>query len=198
MTVNSDAIGDEMPTADRGIGIFLSVAGAIGTWASSLLTLDNIALLEAQAADKNLELACDISAFVSCSNVIQSAQGQAFGFPNPFIGIIAFSVLMTIGVVLATGARLPRWMWGGMQLGAIFGAVFISWLQYESIYQIGKLCPWCMVVWVVTIPSVVLITRRFTGWRFLYNWTGLIIALWYVTIAALIWFQFGSSLWAGA
>ena len=32
----------------------------------------------------------------------------------------------------------------------LFG--FVTWLQYETIFRIHALCPYCMVVWTVTIP----------------------------------------------
>ena len=190
---------DHSQTNDRPLGIFLAIAGAIGTLASAVLTHDKIVLLEAKIVGDNADLGCDLNPFVSCSSVLQTDQAAAFGFPNPFIGIIAFSVLMTIGVVLATGVKLPRWMWTGLQIGVVFGALFVTWLQYESIFRIHALCPWCMVVWTVTIPTVVLVTRRFTGWTFLRNWTGLIIALWFVAVLTAIGFEFGSQFaaWLG-
>ena len=79
-------------------------------------------------------------------------QAEAFGFPNPLIGIASFAVVVTIGVVLLSGFAAPRWFWLGMQLGTTFGVVFVHWLIYQSLYQIGALCPYCMAVWVVTIP----------------------------------------------
>lgn len=198
MTANDalelDDFNEVEESSDQRLGVFLAFAGAIGALASSVLTIDKISLLEATVAGTTKTLACDINPFISCSDVLQSQQASAFGFPNPFIGIIAFSVLMTLGVVLAAGVRLPRWIWAGLQTGAVFGAFFISWLQFESIFQLRVLCPWCMVVWTVTIPAVVLITRRFTDWRFLRNWTGLVIALWYVAVLALIGFQFGEAI----
>ena len=30
--------------------------------------------------------------------------------------------------------------------------VFVHWLIYQSLYVIGALCPYCMIVWAVTIP----------------------------------------------
>jgi hypothetical protein len=36
--------------------------------------------------------------------------------------------------------------------GHTFGVLFITWLQYSSLYEIQKLCIYCMVVWTVTIP----------------------------------------------
>lgn len=180
----------------RGLGLFLAIAGGIGVLASAILTIDKINLLEAEAAGEQLALGCDLNAFVSCSGVIASEQAEAFGFPNPLIGIAGFAVVATLGVLLASGLRLPGWVWGGLQAGTVFGIAFVTWLQYQSIFTIGRLCPWCMVVWSMMIPIFVLVTARNVPGRFLRNWSGLIIALWYIAIAATIFFVFGDTLWA--
>ena len=184
------------PGEHRVLGAFLAIAGAIGVLASSILTIDKITLLQSQVDGEDLSLGCDLSAFVSCSGVIASDQASAFGFPNPLIGIAGFAVVTTLGVLLASGTRLPGWVWGGLQVGVIFGIGFVTWLQYQSIFNIGKLCPWCMVVWAVMIPTFVLVTTRNVPGRFLRNWSGLIIALWYIALAATIFFVFGDTLWA--
>ena len=36
-------------------------------------------------------------------------------------------------------------------IAAAFG--FVLWLIGQSIYALGTLCPWCMVTWLVTIPT---------------------------------------------
>jgi len=43
-------------------------------------------------------------------------------------------------------------MWLGLNLGALLGMFFVVWLVSQSLYVIGALCPWCMVVWAITIP----------------------------------------------
>jgi uncharacterized membrane protein len=45
-----------------------------------------------------------------------------------------------------------RWFWLGLQAGATLGVVFVHWLIFQSLYRIGALCPYCMVVWAVTVP----------------------------------------------
>jgi len=83
---------------------------------------------------------------------MSSAQAAAFGFPNTFIGLAGFAIIATTGVVLLAGAgKLKRWYWRGMQAGLTFGVLFVHWLFYQSVYNIGSLCPYCMVVWVATI-----------------------------------------------
>lgn len=187
---------DDTPRSDRGLGIFLVVSGAIALWSSLILTYDKISLLKAEASGTAKELGCDLSAFVSCSSVVSSDQSEAFGFPNTFMGIVGFSVVVTLGVLLASGVTFPRWIWGGLGLGTLFGISFVTWLQYQAIWEIGKLCPWCMVVWAMMIPMFVAVTARVTGSRFLKNWTVLISALWIIAIVATIWFEFGETLWA--
>ena len=36
--------------------------------------------------------------------------------------------------------------------------VFVHWLIYQSVFVIGALCPYCMVVWAVTIPTFFYVT----------------------------------------
>jgi uncharacterized membrane protein len=178
----------------------LVVTGAIGLLAAFILSVDKVQQLQDKIAGTESVFNCDFSVWVSCSNVMASAQSAAFGFPNSFIGIVGFSVVLTLGVVALAGSPLPNWMWAGLQAGTIFGIGFVTWLQYQSIYVIGALCPYCMVVWAVMIPLFIAVTaeslRRFhprSGFaRFVSNWIVLIIALWYVAVAAAIWFEFGT------
>lgn len=184
--------------------LLLTIGGAIGLIASFILTIDKIGLLQDTIDGNVQDLNCDINAFVSCSGVMNSSQAEAFGFLNSLLGIIGFTVVLVIGVVTLTRTALPEFIWAGLQLGVLFGIGFVSWLQSQSIYEIGKLCPWCMVVWTVMIPTFVGVTaRNLRAWapnspvtRVVSNWTGLIIALWYIVILALIWFKFGEDLWA--
>ncbi len=79
-------------------------------------------------------------------------QAEVFGFPNPFIGVAGFAIITTVGMALLAGAQFKRWFWLGLQAGTVFGVLFVTWLQYQSIYVIEALCPYCMIVWAVTIP----------------------------------------------
>ena len=85
-------------------------------------------------------------------------QASAFGFPNPLIGIVAFTVVVVTGVLAVAKVRLPRWYWAGLAVGTLLGVVFVHWLIFQSLYRIGALCPYCMVVWAVTIPLLVVVS----------------------------------------
>ncbi|MDV6012885.1 vitamin K epoxide reductase family protein [Haloechinothrix sp. LS1_15] len=136
-----------MPT-DRLLTWIYLLGGAVGLAASAALLLEQFALL----AEPDYIAACTFDQVLSCNSVMESSQAAAFGIPNTLIGVTAFSVVLTAGVVLHSGFAAPRWFWTGLQLGSTFGVLFVHWLIYQSLYTIQALCPYCMVVWAVTIP----------------------------------------------
>jgi uncharacterized membrane protein len=182
--------------ARRGLATLLVVAGAVGFVASFVLAVERIALLE----DPDYVPTCSFNPVLSCGSVMQTWQAEAFGFPNPLLGIAAFAVVTTIGVVLLTGATLPRWFWLGLEAGAVLGVVFVHWLIAQSLYSIGALCPYCMVVWVVTIPIFWYVTVHnlqaghlpaSAGLRrFAVRNRGLVLAAWYLVVSGLVLVQF--------
>jgi uncharacterized membrane protein len=125
----------------------LIFGGAAGLFASFMITLDKFKLLENPHFVPN----CDLNPVLSCGTVMQTSQSNAFGFPNPWIGLAAFSVLITIGVAMLAGARFKRWFWLGLEAGIVLGLAFALWLLFESIYSINALCPYCLLVDVVVI-----------------------------------------------
>jgi uncharacterized membrane protein len=189
----------ESAGASRGLGLLLTIGGAIGLLSAAILIIEKIDFLK----HPNKALSCDLNAFVSCGGVINTDQASAFGFPNPIIGVVGFAVVVTLGVLVLAQVKLPTFVWAGLQAGVIFGIGFITWLQYQSIYEIGKLCPWCMVVWSVMIPIFIWVTaRNLRAYapsnpvsRVVGDWTLLINILWYVAVISAIWFKFGENLW---
>ena len=188
-------VADTEPrTAPRGLAIFLVVAGAIGFAAAFALTLDKIHLLE----NADAQLSCNFSVLFGCGTNLNSWQGSVFGFPNPLIGIAAWSVVITIGMAILAGARFARWFWLGLNVGVVGAMAFVIWLISQSIYVLDILCPWCMVTWSVTIPLFFAVTlynlksgnipatesvkRVAAG---LYSWIVLITVACYIVVAIL-------------
>lgn len=139
---------DEENTAGRGLAWLYVIGGLTGLAAAIALTLEKLAKL----ADPSYVPTCSINPIISCGSVMDSAQAEAFGFPNPLLGIAGFAVVVTAGAAMLAGFTPPRWFRLGMQAGATFGIVFIHWLIASSLYDIHALCPYCMVVWAVMIP----------------------------------------------
>lgn len=185
---------DRRRRVDR-LGLGLAIGGAVGLWAAFTLIVERVRLL----VEPTIALSCDLNPVVSCGSVMTSAQASVFGFPNPLIGVVGFTVVTVTGVVLLTGARLPGWYWAGLQAGVVFAIGFVHWLIFSSLYRIGALCPYCLVVWVVVIPLFVAVTTRNlraiahrlpTGGRrvadVLVGRAPVLVVLWYLVIAALI------------
>lgn len=131
----------------RMIGWILTLGGLVGGAAAFILMVEKIALIE----NPSYVPSCSINPILSCGSVMTTAQAEIFGFPNPLIGVATFPLVVLTGVAVLAGLRLPRWWWLGLQAGALFGAGLVTWLFYQSVYRIGALCPYCMVVWVVVI-----------------------------------------------
>lgn len=122
-----------------GTMLFSSVLSLI---ASFVLAVDAVKL----AADPTAELSCDINAVISCGTVAAAWQSQLLGFPNAFLGLIAEPVVITLAVACLGGVRFPRWFMFAAQVVYTIGLGFAYWLFYQSMFHIGALCPWCLLV----------------------------------------------------
>lgn len=180
------------PALGRGAAWFLALGGAAGLTAALVLTVEKFALL----ADPNYVPSCSINPVLSCGSVMITPQAAAFGFPNPLIGIVAFTIVVTTGVLTLGGVALPRWYWVSLLAGTTLGVVFIQWLIFQSLYRIGALCPYCMVVWAVTVPIFAIVTRTALGHapnvavRSVINWRWTIVALWFALVFVLVFVRF--------
>lgn len=189
------------PALSRQLPWMLLLGGATGLAAALALILERMALLK----DPDHIPACSINPVLNCGSVMSTWQAEAFGFPNPLIGIAAFSALAAVGAVLLTGGTLARPAWIALVMGAAAGLVFVHWLIYQSLYVIGALCPYCMAVWVVTIAAFwsVLVHVASAGHlgrgpfirafnRTLGAYHGAALTAWYLAIVALILVRFWS------
>ncbi|ROR74056.1 vitamin K epoxide reductase family protein [Bogoriella caseilytica] len=182
--------------APRELIVVLIIAGVLGTWASVQLILSRITL----ALDPDASLGCDLNPLVGCGEFITSWQASAFGWPNAVLGTIGFSALLAVGVLFAAGARPATWLWRGLAAGTTFGIGWVIWFQYHALVNFRMLCPYCLVVWAVTIPVFVHVMARAAQGghlplgerltRFLVMDRWLIIAGWYLALVVLIavWF----------
>ncbi|RYB94174.1 vitamin K epoxide reductase family protein [Nocardioides oleivorans] len=156
MTQHDTDTGADLDVRDRRLAIGLVVGGLIGLVAAAVLLVERIHLAE----DPTYVPSCSINPILSCGNVMQTSQAALLGFPNPLIGVAAFPVVIATGMALLAGGRFARWYWAGLQAGVTVALALIGWLAFQSLYRIGALCPYCMVVWVVVIPTFWYVTRR--------------------------------------
>lgn len=143
-------------TGDRALAVLLLSGGLVGLAAAFTLVLEKLALL----GDATYTPTCSLNPVLNCGSVMKTPQAELFGFPNPLIGIATFPVLIATGAVLLAGARPARWYWLGLQAGVTLGVTFVGWLIFQSLYRIGALCPYCMVVWTVVVPMFWYVSLR--------------------------------------
>lgn len=130
------------------MGLFLLITGAIGWWGAMALITERITKL----IDPEYVLNCDINPLVSCGSVMTSWQASLLGFPNPLLGVAGFVAPMAVGVGILARAAFSRWFWALLLMGVTGAWLFVTWLFQQAVYEIGALCPWCMLVWAATIP----------------------------------------------
>jgi uncharacterized membrane protein len=173
----------------------LIVGGIIGCVASFALTYDKIHVLQ----DPNYSPGCNIRPILSCGSVMKTAQASLLGVPNTIFGLIAFSMLFTFGLMLAAGAIVKKWIWLGAQIVATAGVLFMNYLFYQGVFRIHVICPWCFVIWMITIPIFWYITQynikeanlspsiKISGiTTFIVKHHGGILLSWYIIIFAIL------------
>lgn len=200
MTVTADSAAEPaISEARQGVAVrtasavWVLVAGVLGLAAALTLTIEKIEIL----INPDYVPSCSINPVLSCGSVMITPQASAFGFPNPLIGIVSFTIVVVTGVLAVAKVSLPRWYWGGLAVGTLLGAGFVHWLIFQSLYRIGALCPYCMAVWAVTIPLLVVVasilvqpTSSNGVVRVLYSWRWSLVALWFTGLILLILVRF--------
>jgi uncharacterized membrane protein len=172
------------------------IAGVIGLAASMTLTVEKIKIL----LNPSYVPSCSINPILSCGSVMITPQASVLGFPNPLLGIVGFTVVVVTGVLAVTKVSLPQWYWIGLTVGTLIGAGFVHWLIFQSLYRIGALCPYCMVVWAATISLLVVVasivfrpvleSRENALARVLLQWRWSIATLWFTAVFLLIMVRF--------
>ena len=121
-------------------------------WSAASLVASFVLAVEALtlAGDPGAALSCDLNAVVSCGTVGSAWQASAFGFPNAFLGLMTEPIVITIAVVSLAGVTLPRWFMRTAQVVYAVGLTLAYWLLYQAAFDIGAVCPWCLLVTVAT------------------------------------------------
>ena len=195
-------------TLQKALPYILIIGGIIGVFCAFTLSQDKIKLIE----NPHVHLNCSLNPIIACGGVVQSDQGHAFGFPNPFLGLAGFAALVAVGLALLAAPKFKRWFWLGLEAGLLFAVGFVHWLFFESVYRIHALCLYCMTVWVVTITCFWYVTLynidqkhiKLPGGRAqrIYTWARRhhldILVFWLLVIAILIlkhfWYYYGKNL----
>lgn len=181
------------------------VFGVFGLIASFTLAVEEFHLLK----DPDAILSCSFNLVLNCSAVMKTWQASVFGFPNMFIGLMAYPMVIMIALLGLSKAKFPRWFSRGMIIGYGLGAILAYWLFFQSLYVIQVLCPWCLIV---TFSTTILLETALRynlrentlGFNKVLNkkiqlfldkdFDKLIVASWIVFLVVLVVLKFGNDL----
>ena len=133
----------------------MAVGAALGLLASFVLSVEAVEL----AKNSNAVLPCDINAALSCGAVGKHETASILGFPNAFIGVVSFSVMLTVAMAGLMGAKLPKLFMYLAWAGAVTGIIFAAWMFMVSYSVIGVLCPWCLTTDLAALAVLWALTR---------------------------------------
>ena len=80
-----NAVPVGMPSA-----LWVLIAGFIGFAASFTLTVEKIDML----IDPHYQPSCNFNPILACGSVMGTQQASVFGFPNPLMGVVAFTIVI--------------------------------------------------------------------------------------------------------
>lgn len=185
----------------------LLLCGIFGLTASFVLTYDKIQLLKDPA---NIPI-CSINPIITCTSAMTSGQAEILGIPNSLFGIIAYTALVAVSVLLLTGSKLHRRMWDLVLAAAVAGTLFMHYLLIQSVFVLHIICPWCFGIWITTPIILVTTTVLYVRARsadtlpvflrkvttYIAQYPALILAVWYAVLTTtllVVFWEFWNSL----
>lgn len=189
----------------RGAYWVMLLAGIAAFLAAFTLSIEKLELLK----NADAVLSCSLNAVLNCASVMKTWQSSLFGFPNPYLGIMGFAIVIAVAMGGLLRVKFNRAYLTTAQVFYGLGLLFSYWLFFQSVYVIQILCPWCLVVTATTtliFESLLRINLHDNNFgldkkkdaavhKFLdHQYDILITAGWLVFLAVLVILKFGSSL----
>lgn len=181
--------------------------GVVGFIASFVLAVEEFHLLK----NPDAVLSCSFNLVLNCAEVMKTWQAVVFGFPNMFIGLVGFPLVIMIALLGLSQTKMPRWFLIGAEIGIVFWTLFAYWLFFNSVYVIEILCPWCLLVTLsMTILSATITRYNLKNNTFslkksansrvrIYldkDYDKLLTATWVLVLVVLVFLKFGEALFA--
>lgn len=135
--------------SSRPVALYLLLSALIGTGASGWLLYEE----SVHKANPATQLSCSINSAIDCGASMDSVYGHMiFGMPNAIWGVLGFSVMVLLSAWLVAGKTFPRWVWAAWTAGAGAALLSVFFFLAISISVLGVLCPYCLLVWCVSVP----------------------------------------------
>ena len=110
--------------------------------AAFVLSVEKIEIIK----NPDAQLSCSVNLVLNCASVMKTPQAGVFGFPNSYLGIMGFAIVIAVAMGGLLGVKYTRSYLVTAQIFYGLGLLFAYWLFFQSVYVIQILCPWCLVV----------------------------------------------------
>lgn len=137
----------------------LSLGGIAGMVAMTWQASERISMLK----NPSVPLSCNLNPIIDCGTVLNNKLAALFGFPNAFIGMIVFTGLALSGIFMLSGTKPNRAYRNIVMILSTVLLGFSVWFFGVSLYIISKICIFCLVGWVVSIPIFVYTFANFAS-----------------------------------
>jgi len=120
--------------------LVLTAGATMGLVASFWQTLEKLTLLK----NADTVLSCNLSSVFNCSNILNAPQSSVFGFPNSLAAVAFFVFMLSVGLLGLTGSVLNSRLRLTYQAISLFFVGFSFWYFWQSIFNIGVICIFCI------------------------------------------------------
>lgn len=190
-----------------GVFVAMLVAAIFAFLAAFVLSVEKLELLK----DPDAVLSCSVNIVLNCASVMKTPQASVFGFPNSYLGIMGFAIVIAVAMGGLLGNRMSQVYMVTAQIFYGLGLIFAYWLFFQSVYVIQVLCPWCLVVTLTTtiiFEALLYYNLRENNFGFKKHTNSqvqtfldkgfdkLAVAVWLVLMAVLVVLKFGEGLFA--
>ena len=175
--------------------------------AAFVLSVEKLEIIK----NPDAQLSCSVNLVLNCASVMKTPQASVFGFPNSYIGVAGFAIVIAVAMGGLLGVKYTRSYLITAQVFYGLGLIFAYWLFFQSVYVIQILCPWCLVVTLATT----IIFETLLRYNLRHNNFGLdkklndrvqgfldrdydklIVGVWLLAMTALVFLKFGEGLFA--
>ena len=146
------------PGSSAGAWWVVLVASGVGLLLTTLLAVEEVALIE----DPEAVRLWDLSSRVSCSPVLGAWQSSIFGPPNGLIGAVVFAILGSSAVDTLFGGHHGRSFLAALWGMAFTFALFATWFAFQIAFVIDSLCLWCAGIATTVLATCAALTRIVT------------------------------------
>jgi uncharacterized membrane protein len=175
--------------------------------ASFVLSVEKLEIIK----NPDAKLSCSVNIILNCASVMKTPQAEVLGFPNSFIGVASFAIVIAVAMGGLFGVKYTRPYLVTAQFFYGLGLLFAYWLFFQSVYVIQVLCPWCLVVtFATTIIFEALLRLNLRANNFglakasnkrVQTWLDkdydkLLVGAWLLLMTVLVFLKFGEGLFA--